>query len=994
MSIPALFRHTSLKARVTVFTFLVFLLCVLAMNYYVSWTLHANMQKMLGEQQYSAVTLIAEHLNEELEDRIWALNTIADEITPAMVSNPSRLQTLLEHRPLLKLLFNGGIFATGTNGTAISSVPLSAGRIGVNYMDREVVFLPLRQGKTVVGQPAMGKKLGAPVFSITVPIHGAQGRIVGALVGTINLGLPNFLDKFTQNHYGQTGGYLLVAKDQRLIVTATDKSRIMEKVSDHAMANRLIGGFEGTSVFTNHQGVEVLSSVKGIPLANWFLAVSVPTAEVFSPIYKTQRQMLLAAIILCTLACGMTWWFLRRQLFPVLGSVETLARMANHTSRIGALPLVDSREVRDLIVGFNRVLKTLDEREASLLKSEQFGRTIINSVHAEIAVLDSQGTITAVNEPWRCFVAKGGTQSGVATQRADIGSNYMEVCRAAAGTNDEAVALRVSHGIQSVLDRSLPFFAMEYRCDWADQEYWFWLMVTPLEVADGGAIVSHEDITQRKRAELELTESERRFEHFMNTLPAVAFIKGEDGRLIFANRYMEEVLGVSEWKGRPAAELFAANVAERMVAVDRRAWETGYASSEDVVPDALGQPRIFQTYKFRLPSEGTERLVGGIALDISALKQIAQELAEAKSVAESANNAKSRFLAAASHDLRQPLAALALYVGMLSRPGAMDNQALIGGMQECIASLSSLLGDLLDLSKLDAGVVIGTQSDFCLDDLGRQLLRTHGAIAKTKGIQIRWKPSDFVVRSDHTLLQRILGNLIHNAIKFTSRGGILIAYRQHDGRHWVEVWDTGVGMENDQIDLVFEEFRQLGDLARNSGSGLGLSIVAKTAALLGLAIRVRSRPGRGSMFAVELKEGMAPLRLPLPASSSAHRSLVLGIVEDNRQVQDALVRVLEGAGHRVLSGSSGREMLKRMVGHTPDVIISDYRLALGETGFDVIAAARSVFGADLPAIIVTGDTDPALIRSMRGPGIEVLYKPLNMEILLASIVQLAQVKLA
>ena len=380
--------------------------------------------------------------------------------------------------------------------------------------------------------------------------------------------------------------------------------------------------------------------------------------------------------------------------------------------------------------------------------------------------------------------------------------------------------------------------------------------------------------------------------------------------------------------------------------------------------------------------------------DITDRKRAQVELLIAKTEAEKANNDKSRFLAAASHDLRQPMLALSLYVGLLKSCHSSDKGELAVKIQQCVSSLNDMLSDLLDVSKLDAGVVVPKLSDFDVDDLLAGVASVHSAEADLKGLSLHVHYAGTVARTDAMLFQRILGNLVANAIRYTEKGGVLLACRRHRGKRWVEVWDTGLGFPEDATGLIFDEFRQLGDGARSRGSGLGLSIVAKAAALLDLQIRVRSRPGRGSMFAVELPPGRRAESEDLPTVRHAARTLRIGLAEDNAMALDALVLALEGTGHEVISAGTGTALLESLARRIPDIVISDYRLAAGETGFDVIAAARNVFGADLPAVLITGDTEPSLIRSMAGRGIALLYKPLELDALLSCIGEVTERRLS
>ncbi|MDO8178892.1 MAG: ATP-binding protein [Undibacterium sp.] len=849
----------------TLFTLAISLICMWALSFYTTTILRQDMERISGQQQFSTASMAANNVNREIKLRIDALKTVAATLTPQMLGNTPALQKYLEDRSVFQSLFNAGTFITGPDGTATASTPLSTQRQGINYMERDYVVAALKDGMASVGQPVLGKASKAPGFAIAVPIMDAQGKTIGTLIGVTDLSLPNFMDYVTESSYGKTGGFLIIARKPRLIVTATDKRRVMRKIGNSAMVNRYIGGYEGSDVFVNQLGVEVLSSVKSIPIANWYLAASLPITEAFEPMRDMRRRMILATILLSLLACGLTWWMLRRQLFPVLAAAEKLATMAveNVPLRPLSLPIPRHTEVGELIVGVNRVLKTLEVRETASKDSEIFRSAIIDSVFAEIAVLDRHGVITAVNQPWQRFAEENNVVPGVAASHTGVGTNYLEVCRKVAGTTAEDSARRVVLGVQAVLGRRLPLFTMEYRCDSPDEQRWFMMIVTPLELASGGAVVTHNNITGRKHAEI---------------------------------------------------ELFAA-----------------------------------------------------------------------KAEAETANQSKSHFLAAVSHDLRQPLAALTLYVDLLNGVALGSNAQILPCIKDCVTNLGDLLSDLLDVSKLEAGVVVPVMSSFAMNEVLGALLSVHAAKAEDKGLSLRVHPTNVVIRTDRTLMLRLLGNLIANALEYTKSGGVLIACRQHAGKQWLEVYDTGIGIAEDKIGFIFEEFRQVENEARNAGSGLGLYIVAKSAELLGLQIRVCSRVGRGSLFAVELPTVDAIVTVDQTRAPHSDIKLRIGLVEDNVRVLRALTLTLEQLGHVVVAAGSGEEIIERLNGQAPDLIISDYRLAAGETGYDVIAHTKAVFGDALPALIITGDTDKNLVSSMSEKGIVVLYKPVQVDALRASI---------
>lgn len=496
------------------------------------------------------------------------------------------------------------------------------------------------------------------------------------------------------------------------------------------------------------------------------------------------------------------------------------------------------------------------------------------------------------------------------------------------------------------------------------------------------AAVLRQSEHRRLASELALRESEQRY----RTLAAGTFegvAVSEDGRFVDLNAQLARMLGYEreELIGRPIAECLPPEVRERVMANVLNGTKS-HIEHEMLRQD--GSRRLVETHGETIVQQGRCVRLSAIR-DITERRRHEDALRAATAEAERANDAKSRFLAAASHDLRQPLAAISLYAGALKSHLPEAAQPTLSSMKACIASLSELLNDLLDLSKLDAGVVVPKPGDFALGDVLTQLASVHRPEASLKGLRLRCAPTRWTVRTDPVLFGRLLGNFIANAIRYTERGGVLVGCRRREGKTWVEVWDTGVGIPPGKTAEIFEEFHQLGDGARNRGSGLGLAIVTRTAALLGLAIRVRSRPGRGSLFAIEVPLGQRGRVLPArEAHAGSYRPLRIALVEDNLDLRQALALSLQEAGHTVVAAASGAELQAKLRGgFVPDILLSDYRLARGETGFEVIAAARTAVDADLPALLITGETDPGLVRGMADRSIVVLHKPVDLETLQA-----------
>jgi signal transduction histidine kinase len=352
-----------------------------------------------------------------------------------------------------------------------------------------------------------------------------------------------------------------------------------------------------------------------------------------------------------------------------------------------------------------------------------------------------------------------------------------------------------------------------------------------------------------------------------------------------------------------------------------------------------------------------------------------------KEAAEEASLAKTRFLAAASHDLRQPVHALSLFVGAL-RGHRLDPEpaGLVDRIENSVSAMDGLFSALLDISRLDAGVVAPEMKIFPISDLLQVLERDYTPEAESKGLTLRIRGCNSWVRSDPVLLERILRNLLSNAVRYTDRGGVLLGCRQRDGLR-IEIWDTGRGIEESQVPRVFEEFFQIDNPERDrtKGLGLGLAIVRRLADLLGHKLAFASVPGRGSMFGIDVPLA-EPARADLPsvAPGGARHGTIL-VVDDEMAIQEGMRSLLTAWGHAVLCAGSGDEGLARLAacGARPDLIICDYRLRGEETGATVIGRLRAEYGEDIPGVLITGDTAPNRLEEATASGLLLLHKPVS-----------------
>jgi signal transduction histidine kinase/CheY-like chemotaxis protein len=344
-----------------------------------------------------------------------------------------------------------------------------------------------------------------------------------------------------------------------------------------------------------------------------------------------------------------------------------------------------------------------------------------------------------------------------------------------------------------------------------------------------------------------------------------------------------------------------------------------------------------------------------------------------------ANESKSRFLAAASHDLRQPMHALSLFVGQLqARSGSGDAPELVRKIGQSVETLEQLLETLLDLSKLDMGAVVAQPRVFGLHDLLARLVTQLSPVAEAKGLALTLVPTSLWVRSDALLLERVLLNLIGNAIRYTREGRVLVGCRRSGGAVIVVVADTGVGIAPEHLPNIFQEFYRAGPpAAASQGLGLGLAIVKRLAAILDVELTVDSVQGKGTAVRVRVPRADAGSREPVAPREpeQALRGTRVLVVDDDEAARDALQGLLVQWGCDAVVAAGGDEALARTQGSPPDAVLCDLALAGGASGLDAIERLRRLHGAGLPAAIITGDSTPEAVARVRALGLAIAFKP-------------------
>ncbi|KMT57233.1 PAS domain-containing hybrid sensor histidine kinase/response regulator [Pseudomonas fildesensis] len=369
--------------------------------------------------------------------------------------------------------------------------------------------------------------------------------------------------------------------------------------------------------------------------------------------------------------------------------------------------------------------------------------------------------------------------------------------------------------------------------------------------------------------------------------------------------------------------------------------------------------------------------------EIDERRRMESRLREAKLEAEQANLSKTKFLAAVSHDLLQPLNAARLFTSaLLERP----SETLVRNVSNSLEDVENLLGTLVDISKLDAGVIKADIAPFALSELLDNLAAEYTELARSEGLALHFVGCSALVRSDIQLLARILRNLLSNAIRYTYKGRVVLGCRRQHQRLLIQVWDSGMGIAEERLEEIFQEFKR-GDVQRpdqDRGLGLGLAIVEKIAGILGHRITVKSWPGKGSMFSVEVPvSATAPRSLPQPSMSEPMLERLQGarvwVLDNDAAICAGMRTLLEGWGCRVVTALSEQDLARQVDNYhaEADLLIADYHLDNDQNGVDAVARINARRGSAIPAMMITANYSNELKLQIRELGHTLMHKPVR-----------------
>lgn len=501
------------------------------------------------------------------------------------------------------------------------------------------------------------------------------------------------------------------------------------------------------------------------------------------------------------------------------------------------------------------------------------------------------------------------------------------------------------------------------------------ITVKPLAGTGGlGCLLQVQDITVSVRREQQLRQGRAaRYRAIVDTATDAIVTVDENGIIHSANRAAHLLFGCTEGA-----------LVDTPVAVRLEQFEEGRTR----VHRADGREVHVEVSIGAWTAEG-RRFFTAIMRDVTARIEMERTIIAAKEeavaariAAETANRAKSKFLAAATHDLRQPVQSLMLFSAALAAdPASGDTRQVLSHMDEALGALKGLLDSLLDISKLDAGIVHAKREAFAIGNLMRSLDAVYAPVAAAKGLSWRIDAPDVAVHSDPTLLGRMIRNLVENAIRYTDRGGVTVEGTVCGSRLRIAVSDTGIGIPHESLDEIFTEFHQLANPERDQkqGLGLGLAIVRRLSGLLEHPVEVRSTPGRGSVFSVDLPLDRVEAVGPGAPKRLDGAGKLAVLIDDNPVILMGLCALMEQWGYELLTAESCEEAVDVLTSEAraPDVIVADYRLRDQRTGTQAIHTLRRRFGLHIPAVMLTGENSPECVHDSRTEGFTILHKPVE-----------------
>ncbi len=815
------FQWRSITTRLTLFYLLILVSSIWVVSAIGNYFLKQDLQQVSGQQQLSTATLMAAQINQEITALIKNVEGVAAQLSPALLENPLEVRSLLEKNTNLQLSFNEGVFVTDEKSEVIASTSKMVPRVDTSFMNEAFLLAAEQEEKSSIIDIVTDQRLGLPVIRVVVPLRDKKAKVIGSLFGVVNLALPNFLTALSDNRYGQTGGYLLIAPKLRVIIAATDKARIMEKLPAagiNADIDYFLSGGQGTRIFKNPLGVEIMASDVRLPISGWVLAVVLPTAEAFALLHSLQMRLLFAAGFLTALISALTWWMLSRQLAGLALANDAVALQSKDLSVAHVLPVADDDEIGELVGGFNHLLALLRERDSALIWSEQRFRAIFNAEPECVKLVAENGELLEINT--------AGLNMLEATTLEQVKERgLMSFILPQYHARHAELADQVLRGKASNLEFEIEGLHGTHR--------WLECYAIPLKNTEDGStmmLAVTRDITQQKQAQAALIESEMRWKFAIEGSGDGLWDWNVPESTVFVSERWKEMLGyqgdemenalaewskLEDWNKRVHPDDLAQVVAdvkaclngtsaiyknEHRILCKDNSWKWILARGVVVSRDADGQPL---------------RMIGTDS-DIAEHKQLQETL-------QASLKEKVILLNEVHHRVKNNLQVITSLLSLENaRSNAPDIQRVLKDMQGRIRSMA-----LLHQSLYRSGIFASADLGAYLQELASQAFKAQGN--RGGAISLKLDLERIMVSMDQAapcglLANELISNCFKHAFPDGQEGEITLGLRVLTGTNKVRfsVGDNGIGLP---VDFAAKRSSSLGlqlvtDLARQIGGNL------------------------------------------------------------------------------------------------------------------------------------------------------------------------------
>jgi len=842
----------SIRGRLVALTVALFVLFIWTLVYVSVTVVQDDFDDLLLDQQFAAVEQVAADLENKLDERLTLLSQAAG-ILPSDL-RPEALDGFLVERFGLHFLFPAGIAVIGLDGVAIADYPVTPGRRGTFFGDRDYFRRVVETGKPHIDKPVLGRALQRPVLTIGMPVFDSAGKLRAVLTGITDLGARNFLGNLTDpaRFRAGLGEFFVVSRHDRIIVAASDRSRVLTKAPEpgaNATTDRFLAGFEGSAFGVSSRGIARLYSAKQIPTADWvvFAALSLDVAR--RPMALMKRYVYGAAAAITLLAVFVLWAVTRRMLAPLENASASLRRMSAGEQPLAPLPVTAEDEVGELIGNFNRLLAERQRYEAALADSEQRFRLLVESSPDAIFV-QTGGCYAYVNEATVRLL-------GADSKAQILGTPCIDRVHPESRTE---VAERIRR-INATRADSPPLEEKYVRLD--GSEVAVEVSAVPFSFGgEEGALVFVRNITERKRGEQALKSLNRDFVSLLENTSDFIYFKDRDSRYRFCSQPLARSCGRHDWReliGKDEREIIAPDMARIYHEEDQQVFREGQPLIDRISPycDENGNAGWLSTSKWPVFDDDGTSVVG-----VFGISRVITERVQADAKLVAINKELQAFTYAASHDIKAPLGRINAFSSLLEQKYRErlegDGLLFLDLIQRNAKRLIALVDDLLAHAEIEQKIL--ALQPLNLRETVECIVKEYGEEIRQGKVEVRLDLPEITVQAHPHGLAQVLRNLLENALKYSAPVAapvIQIGAWVEEGRCHLWVRDNGIGFDMAYRERIFEVFRRLHTYEEFPGSGIGLALVRKAMERMNGRVWAEGEPGKGATFHLELHGRMS-----------------------------------------------------------------------------------------------------------------------------------------